>query len=408
MTPSSVPDAQKVAAARVFAASRYPYLSAALFAAPVLPAAGSGTIAVNRGWRVHADPEVLAAMAVDDLGRLLVHLVSHVLRDHGTRAGRAGVGGDDGDPSAWSRAADAEVNDDLAPNGMVPPCAAEMPAGLGAENGRLAEQYYEPGRHGRRQWDCGSGCDGVERPWDGEAEGSGLSDRDGEFLRLGVASELQRSEQKEPGTVGAGWLRWAERILPSRTDWRRILAAEIQTGVMRSAGMVDYSYRRPSRRADSTPSVVMPTLDRPVPDVAIVCDTSGSMTGDLLGQALAEVEALLVRVGLQGTNVRVLACDAQVHSVRRVSRASQVELLGGGGTDMGQGIEQALVLRPRPSVIVVLTDGFTPWPSEAPRGARVVVGLLEDPRGVGPWLHHAPVPPTWAKVVRISEAGQRR
>jgi predicted metal-dependent peptidase len=398
-------DHKKVAAARVFAASRYPYLASALFAAQVRSAEGSGSIAVDRAWQVHADPEVLAGMAVDDLGRLLVHLVSHALRDHAARAERAGVEGTDGDAPAWNRASDAEVNDDLAPSSMVPPCAAEMPAGLGAEEGRLAEQYYELARGGRRQWDCGSGCDGIDRPWDGEGEGvgGGLNDRDGQFLRLGVASELQRSEGLEPGTVAAGWLRWAERILPSRTDWRRVLAAEVHAGVVRAAGMVDYSYRRPSRRSESTPSVIMPTLDRPMPDVAIVCDTSGSMTGDLLAQVLAEVESLLQRVGLRGTNVRVLSCDAQVHSVKRVSRASQVELLGGGGTDMGEGITQALALRPRPSIVVVLTDGFTPWPAEAPRGAKVIVGVIEGRRGIGPWMHVGPATPSWARVVRISE-----
>jgi predicted metal-dependent peptidase len=197
-------------------------------------------------------------------------------------------------------------------------------------------------------------------------------------------------------------LRWAERIVPSQTDWRRILAAEVQAGVVRATGMVDYSYRRPSRRSESAPSVIMPTLDRPLPDVAIVCDTSGSMTEDLLAQALAEVEALLQRVGLRGTNVRVLSCDAQVHSVRRVSRASQVDLIGGGGTNMGEGIDQALTLRPRPSVVVVLTDGFTPWPSRAPRGAKVIVGLLEG-GGPGIGMHGGPIPPAWAKVVRITE-----
>ena len=146
----------------------------------------------------------------------------------------------------------------------------------------------------------------------------------------------------------------------------------------------------------------MPTLDRPVPDVAIVCDTSGSMTGDLLARVLAEVEALLQRVGLRGTNVRVLSCDAQVHTVKRVSRASQVELLGGGGTDMGEGITQALALRPRPSIVVVLTDGFTPWPIDAPRGAKVIVGLIQA--AGGGFFPHQPVPPPWAKVVRIADS----
>jgi predicted metal-dependent peptidase len=398
----TVLDQRKVAASRVFAASRYPYLASALFAAQVQPAEGSGTIAVDRGWQVHADPEVLDAMAVDDFGRLLVHLVSHLLRDHATRAERAGVESTNGDPQAWNKASDAEVNDDLAPLGMVPPCAGDMPAGLGAEDGRLSEHYYELARSEQRQWDCGSGCDGVDRPWDDRGSAGSLNDRDGEFLRLGVASELQRCEAQEPGTVGAGWLRWAERILPSRTDWRRVLAAEVQVGVLRVSGMVDYSYRKPSRRSESTPSVIMPTLDRPVPDVAIVCDTSGSMTGDLLGRVLAEVEAMLQRVGLRGTNVRVLSCDAQVHAVKRVSRASQVELLGGGGTDMGEGITQALALRPRPSIVVVLTDGFTPWPTEAPRRAKVIVGLIEG-RGASQWMHYSPAPPSWARVVRISD-----
>jgi predicted metal-dependent peptidase len=126
------------------------------------------------------------------------------------------------------------------------------------------------------------------------------------------------------------------------------------------------------------------------------------MTGDLLGRVLVEVEALLQRVGLRGTNVRVLSCDAQVQSVKRVSRASQIELLGGGGTDMGQGIAQALALRPRPSIVVVLTDGFTPWPTDTPRGAKVIVGLMEGRRGMGPSMHGVPPPPLWAKVVRIS------
>ncbi len=65
-----------------------------------------------------------------------------------------------------------------------------------------------------------------------------------------------------------------------------------------------------------------------MPNVAIVCDTSGSMASVQLGQALVEVESLLQEVGVRGAQVHVLACDAQVQSVRSVTRASQVELLG--------------------------------------------------------------------------------
>ena len=38
------------------------------------------------------------------------------------------------------------------------------------------------------------------------------------------------------------------------------------------------------------------------------------------------------------------------------------------------GIAAAARLRPRPQVVVVLTDGYTPWPRSAPEGISVVVG----------------------------------
>jgi VWA-like domain (DUF2201) len=97
--------------------------------------------------------------------------------------------------------------------------------------------------------------------------------------------------------------------------------------------------------------------------------------------------------------LRVIACDAAAATARRVCSAGQAQLAGGcpgsdtrRGTDMGAGLAAAGQLRPRPSVTVVLTDGFTPWPGEAPKGMRVVVGLL------GP---NAPRAPAWAREVKI-------
>ena len=65
---------------------------------------------------------------------------------------------------------------------------------------------------------------------------------------------------------------------------------------------------------------------------------------------------------------------------------------------MGVGIAAAARLRPRPSVMVVLTDGLSPWPAEPPRGVEVVVGLIKAavPAGGPGWD-----PPAWARVVDI-------
>jgi predicted metal-dependent peptidase len=389
-------DSHKVAAARLWAVTRLPYLASAIFASDVVSQPECSTIAVDTTWHVHADPSIVEAIDVEELGKLLVHLVGHLLRDHAGRAGMLRVK-EDNARAQWNRATDAEINDDLEGDGFVPSSAPDLPRALECDSGGLAEVYFAESAPGLRHWDCGSGCDGSERQWD---QPGGVGHQQAELLCLRVAADVQDHAAQNPGTVSGGWLRWAESIRPSRIDWRRVLAAEIRRGVASIAGNVDYTYRRPSRRAAVCADVILPSMHHPVPNVAVVCDTSGSMHEQLLGQALAEVEGLLARGGLRQTQVRVLAVDTNVHAVRRVSRASQVELAGGGGTDMGAGIEAAAALRPKPSVIVVLTDGFTPWPERPPQGVRVVIGLLSDQMSPMEGFD----PPSWARTVRIEDA----
>jgi predicted metal-dependent peptidase len=227
--------------------------------------------------------------------------------------------------------------------------------------------------------------------WEGGV--SGLDPWQADLLRRQVAQDVAR-HGKEPGTVPAGLLRWARQVLAPQVNWRRLLSAELRRAIADVAGAADYSYRRPSRRAAAVPGVVLPALRRPIPELAVVCDTSGSMTDDLLAMALAEVEGLLRALGLS-RQLRVLACDTAVGPAQRVTTARQVELTGGGGTDMGAGIAAACSLRPRPALTVVLTDGYTPWPSAAPKGMRVIAGLL------GPDAREAP---GWVRSVRVVQS----
>lgn len=401
-------DHRRVAAARLWAATRFPYLASAVFATHLVPTDQRGAFAVDEHWTVYADPDLVLGWSSSQLGSMLVHHVGHLLRDHAGRARTLGVGRDQAD--RWVLAADAEINDDLH-EVLELPGEPVLPSSLGLDPHRFAEEYYRalpepqpdpqggrpPGGGGRGPDpapDCGSGCDAVARPWDESTGGLGR-DQAG-LLRCQVAAEVLRScRGLPPGTVPAGLRRWAEQVLGSRVDWRAELAAEIRRGLALTAGLVDYSFRRPARRASAVPDVVLPAFIRPVPQLAVVVDTSGSMDERLLGQALAEIEGLARMAGGTRHRLRVIPCDAAAGAVQRVSRASQVELLGGGGTDMGRGIAAASRLRPPPDVIVVLTDGLTPWPAEGPRAVRVVVGLL---RG-----RTRPVP-GWARVVEIDAA----
>jgi predicted metal-dependent peptidase len=125
----------------------------------------------------------------------------------------------------------------------------------------------------------------------------------------------------------------------------------------------------------------------------MVIDTSGSMSDRMLGQALAEVGGVLRSLGVARRDLRVLCCDADAYRSQPVRDLGRVELTGGGGTDVGAGIEAAAGARPAPDLVVVLTDGFTPWPPRPPAGVRVVVGLMDD-RGKAP---------EWASTVLIDE-----
>jgi predicted metal-dependent peptidase len=389
--------------ARLWAAAKFPYLASGVFGILPVSAPEIGTVAIDDRWRLWADPEVAAGWSAAEFGSVLVHHVCHVLREHGARAAGAGAGADAGTEQArdWLRSADAEINDDLIPAGLALPGTPVLPHHLGCPPGLLAEAYYAAigGRTGQHQaWDldCGSGADGVGRPWEGTGPPGppgppGLPPWQGKLLRRLVAQEITRQDGREPGTVPAGLVRWAGEVLNPVVNWRRALTAELRKAIADTMGAVDYSYRRPSRRASVAGPVVLPALRRPQPQVAVVCDTSGSMTDDLLAAALAEVDGLLRALGLAG-QLRVIACDTAASTARRVTCARQVELVGGGGTDMGAGIAAAAALRPRPGVTVVLTDGYTPWPDAQPKAMRVVVGLLGD---------DAPDAPDWARSIRV-------
>ena len=127
-----------------------------------------------------------------------------------------------------------------------------------------------------------------------------------------------------------------------------------------------------------------------MPGVAVVVDTSGSITQGMLAAALSEVAGVLRAAG-QREGVTVLSVDAAVHSCQRVFRPEQVRLSGGGGTDMGAGLTAAEKLRPRPDVAIVVTDGYTPWPKEPPRALKTIV-VLTDARGASP---------AWAKTLML-------
>ncbi|MFI0962524.1 VWA-like domain-containing protein [Streptomyces sp. NPDC021080] len=402
-------DLEKLYAARLQAARARPYLATALFALSTVESRWVPTMAVDRYWRCYVSPGFVDRTPVEDLAGVWVHEVSHLLRDHHGRSERFarehGLTG----PAERLRmniAADCEINDDAFGEGLARPEGAVTPEFLNLPAGELMEEYLRRFRLGPHTqslaWlDCGSGADGREREWDlGPGGAHGLSAQERDAVRFRVAQGIKARPGKNP----AGWERWAEEAFQQPQPWRELLGAAVRSAASGPGAGEDYTYGRPSRRSASVPGAVLPSLRRRPPRVSVVIDTSGSVSDAELGSALLEVSAISRAVGGRRDLVTVVSCDAAAGVAHPLCRAEGIPLLGGGGTDLRSGFTAALRVRPGPDVIVVLTDGQTPWPKSRPP-CRTVVGLFSRGSG-GSWDENDPdyvpdEPPAWARVVEI-------
>ncbi|MCI3275147.1 vWA domain-containing protein [Streptomyces cylindrosporus] len=401
-------DLDKLFAARLHAARARPYLATALFALHTVESRQVPTMAVDRYWRCYVSPGFVDRTPVEELAGVWVHEVSHLLRDHHGRSERVarerGLTGP-GERLRMNIAADFEINDDVYGDGLARPTGAAMPGDLRLDPGQLMEDYLTrfrlgPWSQGLAWLDCGSGADGLEREWELGPDGAhGLSEQERDAVRFRVAQGIKG----RPGSSPQGWRRWAEEAFHPPQPWRELLGAAVRSAASAPGVGEDYSYGRPSRRSAGFPGVVLPSLRRRPPRVSVVIDTSGSVSDAELGSALLEVAAISRAVGGRRDLVSVVPCDAAAGMVHSLCRGEGIPLMGGGGTDLRTGFATALRARPRPDVVVVLTDGQTPWPEDRP-ACRTVVGLF--PRPDDSWDEEDPdyvpdSPPDWARVVEI-------
>lgn len=422
---------EKLQLARVVLLRHRDYISSALFALRPRPAP-IGTLAVDQHWRLYYDPEVLERWSPKELASVLYHEVWHLLRGHPQRL--AGY-----DKEIANTGGDIEINDDILAEGFVLPGTPLIPELFGFPAGLTAEEYIKllqqaagqdasqcgtassqyrgaskgqaastkRGQHASHSEDdatgamsssadnacgssggglstpapprCGSCAHGHREPWeDGppSAASPGVSEIEADLIRREVAQKIIE-RHKSIGNIPGHIVRWAEEVITPKVDYHRILATAIRRAVAEVMGMDDYSFRRPSRRQHLADGVILPSIVKPMPEVAIVVDTSGSIDDEMIVKELGFIHGVIKAMGYRGS-VTVLSTDAHVHTCQKITSSKQVKLVGGGRTDMGAGIAAALQLRPKPELIIVLTDGWTDWPSEKPH-ARVIVATFDKP-----------------------------
>ena len=388
----------KLAAARFAAAKSFPYLRVALFSMRPVESEGLDTCGVDKHWRLYYNPRRIEEWSLNETAGVLLHEALHLVRDHASRAARGNR-----DKILWNIAADLEINDDLVDQNCILPEGVVLPGMFNLPNGCLAEEYYDrlteildsPLDKVMRnllndllkRFACdGSGATNVREPWEMEGNEGGVSERVANRIRKEIAERLQGI-----GYLPEDWRVWKNSLVKeSRTPWQTVLAAHVSASTGRGLGASDWTYSKPSRRQTCVDTdVILPALYQPQPLVAIVMDTSGSMYDRRTGnRVLSEIEAICKACD---TSVRVLSCDADVHRIEDVMSAHELHPTGGGGTDMGTGIAIACKLVPRPDLIIVITDGDTPWPDARPP-VPVIVAVTRH-RNV----------PSWATAIYVDD-----
>jgi predicted metal-dependent peptidase len=400
-------------AARVRASYQRAYFAPALFRLVPVHTDLIGSMAVDRHWRLYYNESWVATHTVEENAALLIHEVSHLLRDHDARKRAAGAN----DDHLWNTAGDCEINDDLAAEGLPLPGDPPLPGKYGLETGESAEVYYghlykpRPSKEdrsdartsSRTEPDCGSGAHGERRSWelpddDGSASGvPGVDTVKAELVRREVAQRVLEMSRDRDARIPLGWRRWAHTVLTPKVDYMATIRHAVRKALRDSTvGRYDRTYRHPHRRQACYGEFIMASYYQPRPRPGFLIDTSYSMQNAQLARAIAELGGLTRQLGY-GAEIAVACCDAAVHDARKAFTAARVELYGGGGTDIGAGLQWFIDGKSGAiDVLIVVTDCLTPWPETAPPFPVITIRV-----GAG-------LPPPWGdrgtnKVITIEE-----
>jgi predicted metal-dependent peptidase len=290
----------------------------------------------------------------------------------------------------WNQACDFAINQHLTDRDRFefPPDGQTNPMDLARFKNQSAEQIFKTLMDERKDEEEDENEDEKQPDEDTEGDGEGDGEGDSEGDTEGDKpteteqppkprewGEVRPSEQEadkpeqearrkrevrqaihsaqQAGNMPAGITTDIEKTFKPTVQWEMLLERFIE-----SISPVDYSYRSPKQIGDIIlPSFSAESLGR----LAVVVDTSGSMTPPHLEKAISELRGATQVFAEQGMpdTFSLIYADTEVHSA--------VELLpddpipspkGGGGTDFTSAFDFIDKLDEPPIGVIVLTDGF--------------------------------------------------
>lgn len=206
-----------------------------------------------------------------------------------------------------------------------------------------------------------------------------------------IIAQSQANGAKERGITPIAAERIIEELKNPKLDWRTILNDFVQEEIC------DYSFSPPDRRMQDSP-FFLPDFnekDESVKDLLFMIDTSLSMSNEQITECYSEIYGAIQQFGgkLQG---KLGFFDAVVVEPVPFESEDEFKIIrpkGGGGTsfDIIFDYVQKKMMDEPPVSIIILTDGYAPYPDESCAGGIPVLWIINNDNAT----------PEWGKIARI-------
>lgn len=299
---------------------------------------------------IRYNPDFFATLTVGQIMFVLAHEVMHIAFMHGLRRlNRIHM--------LWNVAADFAINLILKEAGF------EMVADICLDAqyaGMSAEAIYEKLLKEAKKIDCGALGEDLAEP-----KGADTPDEAAETQRqieqkVAQAASMARLAGKMAGSLE----RFINEVLNPAVPWQTLLR-----DYMTRITFDNESWQRRNRRFQR---IYLPAKHNlRMGEIVIIGDTSGSITEKELDQVAAEVQA--ISDSMNPERIRMLWADTEVKKEEVFEPGDPLVfgLVGRGGTDMRVPLDYAAQYEPQ--VVVLITDGETPWPDVEPPYPLIVV-----------------------------------
>ncbi len=201
--------------------------------------------------------------------------------------------------------------------------------------------------------------------------------------RIRDAFEVMSRENKGWGNSSLLASRVVKEITPI-LDWRVILNNFIQEEI------IDYSFTIPDRRFQDS-SFILPSFsetDASLRNIWVAVDASGSVSTRELSQAVSEIKnAIYQFASFEGFLSYFDSFVTRPIPFSSVEEINQIPSLGGGGTSFVEIFDyrRKNLKDLEISLIVIITDGYAPWPKETYADGIPVLWIINNREVTPPW-----------------------